>query len=605
MFIFLFLLFISCTNTNTNTDTIIVDQEDYFEIPDSLATISTKELIDSIREYRYNNPEKAKLYTNALYTNATQQKSTPDLIESYFYFGCIADIQGEYTNAISHVNKAIDLVEKDQDSVLRKLYSLRGKVYEQYGEDSKALTDFNNSLAISKKYNDISGEVISESSIAKIHRKSKQYYEALKLHKKGYKISTDSSVISDYTRNSIIMGLAETFLKIDQLDSALVYLDKGLKESILTKDGEAESYFYTYYAVFHFLKKEKDIQNSLAYLEKAEKAISNLQRKDPKRNIEVYYYMAQCYYVLKNYEASIDAIEKAFAIIYKENTKDISNSIENNHVVNNQKTIKIAETDVFIPFEYIYLVKQLVTNYKKLGDSINQTIYFNIYKELKLKNNQKHHHLSDMMYHLNEEEELETLKKLSQKELADEKKVAYLYYLLAILCIAIILGYIFFKQKEQKKKIAYAALIQKVSALEAKSNTSKEKNNTTTKKVVSITDEKAASILKGLEKFEAQEHYLDENCNLRFVAKKVKTNATYLSKIINTHKESSFNEYINNLRIQYTLKRLKSDTQFRAYSIKSIAQEVGYKSADSFTKHFKNQTSLYPSYYIKNLNKEV
>jgi AraC-like DNA-binding protein len=583
----------------------VVIHENNFIIPDSLATIDNQRLIDSIRTYRYNAPEKARLFTEVLHAKATQQQLTSAIIESNFYFGCIADIQGDYTAAISYINKAIDQVKGNSDSIPPKFYALRGKVYEQYGKNTEALTDFNTSLAIAKENKDISGEIIAESNIAKIHRKTKQYHDALKLHREGYHVSETTNAISSYTRNSVIMGLAETFLKVEQLDSALVYLDKGLTESILTKDDEAESYFYTYYSVFHFLKKEKDIHKSLAYLEKAEKAISSLQRKDPKRNIEVYYYMAQCYYELEDYQASIDAIKKAFVIINKENTKDAKRTIETNHIAGDVNTIKIGETEQFIPFEYIYLVRQLVSNYDKLDDIPNRDFYFKKYSELKLENNQKHHHLSDMLYHFHEEDEIKMLKDLTQKEVAAEKKVTYMYYLLALLGLGIAFGYVIFKRKERKKKIAYTALIEKVSILEAKSNVSEVEKNSSSKKIVSITDEKAQSILQGLEKFEEQEQFLDVNCNLRFVAKKVKTNATYLSKIINTHKETSFNEYINDLRIQYTLKRLKSDTQFRSYAIKSIAQEVGYKSADSFTKHFKNQTSLYPSYYIKNLNKEA
>jgi len=144
-----------------------------------------------------------------------------------------------------------------------------------------------------------------------------------------------------------------------------------------------------------------------------------------------------------------------------------------------------------------------------------------------------------------------------------------------------------------------------VATLEQQQKASTEKEKNTLKKEVIINDKKTTEILERLQKFEEQEFYLDPNCNLCFVAKKVKTNATYLTKIIHTHKEKNFNDYINYLRITYTLKRLNNDLKFRAYSIKSISQEVGYKSADSFAKHFKKHTKLYPSYYIKTLNKQT
>ncbi|WP_046755024.1 helix-turn-helix domain-containing protein, partial [Kordia jejudonensis] len=51
------------------------------------------------------------------------------------------------------------------------------------------------------------------------------------------------------------------------------------------------------------------------------------------------------------------------------------------------------------------------------------------------------------------------------------------------------------------------------------------------------------------------------------------------------------------------LEKLKEDKLFRSYDIKSIASELGFKSPDSFSRAFKNKTGIYPSYYIKNINK--
>ena len=109
-------------------------------------------------------------------------------------------------------------------------------------------------------------------------------------------------------------------------------------------------------------------------------------------------------------------------------------------------------------------------------------------------------------------------------------------------------------------------------------------------------------ILEGLNKLEKQEYFLRQDCNSYNVAKKIKTNTSYLSKVVNSHYQKNFNAYINDLRINYAVLKLKNDNRFRKFSIQSIAEEVGYKSADSFTKYFKKQTGLNPSFYIKKLN---
>jgi len=186
-----------------------------------------------------------------------------------------------------------------------------------------------------------------------------------------------------------------------------------------------------------------------------------------------------------------------------------------------------------------------------------------------------------------------------------EQKQTIDYMFWGILCIGIAFLLILFLyiKKQKANKATFNALIEKISTFEADKKSIASKKPKTTTKNIRLDDETVKVILTGLEKLEAQEYFLKSTCNLRSVAKKTKTNSTYLSQVINTYKEKNFNDYINDLRIEYVLKRLKNDEKFRIFSIKAIASEIGYKSADSFVKHFKKKTGLNPSYYIKQLNK--
>ncbi|WP_420573758.1 tetratricopeptide repeat protein [Kordia sp.] len=575
-------------------------QEEHFQIPDSLANKTYHELISYIKKYRYLKPEVAKVYANTYHAKAKTKQSKANIATSYFYLANIADTQGEFNQAVSLINKGISIADTKQHKTLRKLYNLRGKVHGQYGRYEKSISDFTKTLQISEEHNDESGVIIAKINIAVIQLKTKQYYESLKTFRKMLHISKDSTLVSKNSRVSIFIGLCDNFLKTKKLDSARFYLDKGMEESIRIGDYESVSYLYPFDALYYYHKN--DIPKSLEILQKAKEEISKLQEQE-QRNIEVYYYMAQCYIAMKDYKTAIEHIEKAYKLIHSGDASGEKQTLKDNFNKSKEQKIVTSEKSQFIPYEYLYLLETLVQCYEELGDTKNRDLYYEKYYPLKLESYQKDVRIHELIFDFHEAPRIALMEKLSKKEGAAEKKVKYLYYLLVLLTIGIMIGFIFYQKKERQKQIAYEALIEKVNILETQ-NSANVALKTSTKKTVSITDEKAQDILKGLLKFEQQEHYLDENCNLRFVAKKVKTNATYLSKIINTHKECSFNEYINDLRIQYTLKRLKSDSLFRAYSIKSIAQEVGYKSADSFTKHFKKQTSLYPSYYIKKLNKE-
>ena len=101
-----------------------------------------------------------------------------------------------------------------------------------------------------------------------------------------------------------------------------------------------------------------------------------------------------------------------------------------------------------------------------------------------------------------------------------------------------------------------------------------------------------------------KELFISKESTLIEVAKKIQTNTTYLSKVINTHKKKSFTSYITDLRVDYAIERLSHDRKFRSFTIGAIAQEIGFKRSESFSKAFKVKTGLYPSYFIKQLEKQ-
>ncbi|MEM6687150.1 MAG: helix-turn-helix domain-containing protein, partial [Bacteroidota bacterium] len=105
-----------------------------------------------------------------------------------------------------------------------------------------------------------------------------------------------------------------------------------------------------------------------------------------------------------------------------------------------------------------------------------------------------------------------------------------------------------------------------------------------------------------LDAFEEKDEYLVQGCTLIYVAEKLNSNTTYLSKVINTYKGKTFNAYLNELRINKALLKLKSDVKLRSYTIQGIAEEFGFKRQETFSRAFKQQTGIYPSQYLKKLS---
>jgi AraC-like DNA-binding protein len=162
-----------------------------------------------------------------------------------------------------------------------------------------------------------------------------------------------------------------------------------------------------------------------------------------------------------------------------------------------------------------------------------------------------------------------------------------------LLIIGIVLYY---KRKQAQNNTYFQRIIEELELKNTKKSPSKKLN---------ISPENIEKIVEGLKVFEKNQLFLKKNCSLNYVANKINTNSTYLSKVIQIHKQKKFIQYITDLRIDYALERLKNDRKFRAYNIKSIAAELGYNSPESFSKDFKRRTKLYPSYYIKKINETV
>jgi AraC-like DNA-binding protein len=131
-------------------------------------------------------------------------------------------------------------------------------------------------------------------------------------------------------------------------------------------------------------------------------------------------------------------------------------------------------------------------------------------------------------------------------------------------------------------------------------NVRKRKKNTPVP--IKINDKEVQRIIKKINELEDMGYYLKHDCTLANLAKKLKTNTTYLSKIFNSYYQKKFNTYINDLRINYVIEKIKNDTQFRKYTIKSLANEVGFKSKESFNAAFKKRTGVLPSALIKKLS---
>ena len=105
-------------------------------------------------------------------------------------------------------------------------------------------------------------------------------------------------------------------------------------------------------------------------------------------------------------------------------------------------------------------------------------------------------------------------------------------------------------------------------------------------------------ILMKLELFEASKDYLDKNISYPVLIGKLDTNSKYLRKILKKHKKKDYNNYINELRINYIVDKLKTDPKYLSYKISYLADESGFSSHSKFSADFRRIVGQSPSDFI-------
>jgi len=120
-----------------------------------------------------------------------------------------------------------------------------------------------------------------------------------------------------------------------------------------------------------------------------------------------------------------------------------------------------------------------------------------------------------------------------------------------------------------------------------------------------ISKENISLIIDGLNDFVDDLGFLSNDLTLNSLALSIKTNTAYLSKVINFYKGKNFSSYINELRINHFLKVIPENSKMQNYTISALAKEFGYNNSESFSTAFYKHTGIKPSFYIKQLKKEV
>lgn len=590
---FLLILFFTILGHKSFSRTIIQDsiaQFDKAAFKDSLRVLAPKELS---RRFLFEYQQDSIKATTTLAYVKSEMLVSEDLLTQFWGNYVLAhwyNYRLNFQESVNYANKLNEIAEKLKSKEL-KLSALinKGSFYYDQGKYKESMESYLGAIQLAKKVNDLGRQLAISHNIALLKIEVDDNKGAVELLKGTLKI-----IEQDYPKRfnrlevSIYIALTKSYLRLEDYTEAIYYANKGIKLSNQYNDEDAKAYLYNFLGETRLAQKEYNkailnLDKALAYTRKVKTSRAQIPFINLNR-AKIFYYNA-------NYETAIRILE-------------------------NLEIAQKRKKTNFFSLEDMY--EFLGKSYKAIGDTEKSLFYFEKTNEVYTQNDKKQNAIG-----------LEIIKKFDFQSLKDElnqaeqktaktKTVLYVSIFLAILIVVFLV--LFYKNREKRNQEKFTSLlhtleIEKEKAILAKEEAVKKAKEEkivvdelvqeeTTSKEVEIIDETKAKLLKKLQNFEDKELYLSKNSSLNDVAKKLKTNTSYLSKLVNAHKGKSFTAYITDLRVNYAIRRLKEDKKFRSYTIDSIARDIGFNRSESFSRAFKNKTGLYPSYYIKRLDSQ-
>jgi AraC-like DNA-binding protein len=312
------------------------------------------------------------------------------------------------------------------------------------------------------------------------------------------------------------------------------------------------------------------------------------------------------YFQKKKFHQAFDSLNKVVALAPSIYNKALLNYYKGSYYEQTESIVDalpfykgvdslITGQNVIIP-EVREIYTTINNYYLERGDRVSQFDYLNKF----LKTLTIHNDISDYVKNTTREQfEIPLLIEAKQQEikrLKEQEKQNRKFTILIFCSLFILLSFsVYYLVKQRSYKKRFEKLVHK-NLITSKAKVSELQNQNISLEVVE-------NLMKKLEEFEENKQYLSKDISLNAIAKQFETNSSYLSKVVNLKKDKNFSNYINDLRIEHCIEKLHTHKQLRNYTIKAIAEEMGYNNAQSFSSAFYKYAGIYPSFFIEQLIK--
>ena len=444
-------------------------------------------------------------------------------------------------------------------------------------------------------------------------------------------ILVKSYLVKGAYNNAIIHAFDEKN-QLDEINIKTRIENNILKATVLRKlylDNQSTEYLDKARTLVSEISSEKDLFNYLILLEHANMLLDRLNTNEAltaikdteiqfKQFLKTNVDEKRAYYLAK--ERAFNSLSKYdSAFVYINKTLDLLDSTDNinlyekaiiykelGHLYLQKKEFKKSKELLFISIRYAEILgnpflleqinKDIATNYLASNQNNEHKVYYEEFLKLNKKNEEIEEESVNTFY--------KTISNQNENLLQSvyEKYNKYQYISLGAGLFIMIIG-IFVLIKSENKKKRKREIINYLDV--SRNNFIKVKPSIKKKsKRLVISEETEEAILAKLKKFESTTKFLNKDMSLAVLAGQFETNTKYLSEIINKNYNDNFNTFINKLRINYIIEKLKTDPNYINYKISFLAEKCGFSSHSSFTAVFKSIVGMSPATFINLINIE-
>jgi AraC-like DNA-binding protein len=552
-------------------------------------SLSEKEFIylqDKVREQTNGNIDSAFIYADRIErSNSFYHKTFAVGAKSYLF-----QINGDSISSNKFFEKALYYFSKTPNSIEKKrlntfLYTYRGLTYWKRGRLNDALIEYQKGKKISESINDKIQTIKFNNNIANINSDVGNFKLAIKSAKESDALTTNIELL--YTKNQFLRNKSNINLNLGNyyerlyslnrhkkkyLDSAQFYFEKSIlysNKQINNKLIAQTNLANIFYLKKNYYESEKQYLSSLIIAKDNDLSFSYCN---------ISHNLGDLYFSLKEYKK---------ALIYLKNVDSIH---------------KIKKTNVLEYINSNYLQAIIYDIFDDTEKAIlHSKLYLKSFEQNQMKNQKELLKVNHNLLTIKTKKEIESI---NQKHKNKKMKIKGGILISIILIFSLL--YFLIKNNNEKNK-AQKKIDTLIAEFKTKNNTiiiTKKNKEQKSPYTLSIDDEKEIEIIDKLEKLEKKLYFLNPEFNLQTASKKIKTNTTYLSYVVNKKLEKTFSEYSNELRINYVINELINNKTYRKYSTQAIAESVGFKSSVSFSKSFKKRTGFTPIQFINKLDSD-